>query len=641
MSNRTALIAGAATVVLALLILTNFGRNLPFGDGTSRDPSLPPIERPERPDRRLLKRFADASLPEILAEMRADLDPVPAAVPPPLLAALPDAPYPFSGAPACDPEALRQAAASFPTPDDTGEPDGEGSSDPESADPSADSTPAVRWRNHLAAAGSGAPNAREVGRFPPETLPGYPGTEPTHAPVRLESQSTDLRAPIALAAIDGEPGLDIVSHGGERFFRLDTSGGQLVALESRAETAGADLVLPADYDGDGDDDLFLVRGRGLPDSLLRNEGNGILEDVTIGAGLLAFGDTTSACWIDCDADGWLDLVVGYRDRPLELYRQEPGGTFVPFAWESGLWVPGDVVRIVAAECNDQPTPEFHVAVDGGPDLFFSRASAGGTLRFADVRTQAGVPSSDAGAVVHFFDFDNDGDEDLLWGEPGLAGDESQARALFPSLTEHPFLRLLLNDGAAKFSDATRASGLAGAGAVRSLATIDLDNDGFEDVIAGTAGLALNRVYWNRMGTGLRDITVSAGFGWLHPSPARPPAGPETRCRREGRRLDPPSHSTDHHHRKRGDHRTRKSGYDRKRAGLPTGPAGTGSRGKGPGAQSRSRSRPSVPGASQTARAGTNRHGWVKFLHFQRGSPTTPYKPGRHDHPCVARRRTSP
>jgi hypothetical protein len=93
-------------------------------------------------------------------------------------------------------------------------------------------------------------------------------------------------------------------------------------------------VQAADYDGDGDQDLF-VGGRLVPGQyptpansfILRNDG-GTFTDVTqqVAPSLREFGQVTDAEWIDFDQDGRLDLVTTGVWMPVTFLRNT-GGTF--------------------------------------------------------------------------------------------------------------------------------------------------------------------------------------------------------------------------------------------------------------------------------------------------------------------------
>ena len=95
-------------------------------------------------------------------------------------------------------------------------------------------------------------------------------------------------------------------------------------------------VVAADYDKDGDLDLF-IGGRIIPgqypltanSTLLRNETNGascrfINATVDAAPELEKAGMVTSALWSDYDNDGWIDLIVAGEFMPVQFYHNEKG-----------------------------------------------------------------------------------------------------------------------------------------------------------------------------------------------------------------------------------------------------------------------------------------------------------------------------
>ncbi|MBU3699617.1 MAG: hypothetical protein FGM33_06340 [Candidatus Kapabacteria bacterium] len=141
----------------------------------------------------------------------------------------------------------------------------------------------------------------------------------------IESEDVD----VALVDIDGDRDLDLyVVTGGAEFSAGDDELADVLYLNdgkgqfTRSTTfdGGRDAgscVVPADFDGDGDVDLF-VGGRIVPGkygqparSVLYRNDKGTLRDVTdeIAKGLSYIGMTTSAAWVDIDRDRDLDLVV--------------------------------------------------------------------------------------------------------------------------------------------------------------------------------------------------------------------------------------------------------------------------------------------------------------------------------------------
>ncbi len=120
----------------------------------------------------------------------------------------------------------------------------------------------------------------------------------------------------------------------DRLYQNDGAGGFKLApagtLPDLRRSSGP--VCTADFDGDGDLDLFVgtrVRAGRFPESegslLLRNDG-GVFVDVTatVAPALLDAGMVTAAVWAHVDGDAWPDLVIAAQWQPLRLLRNEAG-----------------------------------------------------------------------------------------------------------------------------------------------------------------------------------------------------------------------------------------------------------------------------------------------------------------------------
>lgn len=110
----------------------------------------------------------------------------------------------------------------------------------------------------------------------------------------------------------------------------DFSRAPSIALPDARESNG--VVAPADFDRDGDIDLF-VGARSIPadfpaaptSSLLINS-SGTFAATTEGLSptLLTGGMVTSALWTDVDNDSWLDLIVTTEWGPIRLFKNTEG-----------------------------------------------------------------------------------------------------------------------------------------------------------------------------------------------------------------------------------------------------------------------------------------------------------------------------
>jgi hypothetical protein len=192
--------------------------------------------------------------------------------------------------------------------------------------------------------------------------------------------SEDLGAEFLDADRDGDLDLYVVTGGSEfsdlapaledRLYVNDGRGtlrktsGQVPTLYGSGSRTAA-----ADFDGDGDIDLF-VGGRvvpwryGLdpPSALLRNDGRGHFTDVsqTAAPELANIGMVTDALWIDLDGDRRLDLVVVGEWMPITVFRNTETGRLERLAppgleQSHGWWN-----RIVAGDFTGDGRPDFVV-----------------------------------------------------------------------------------------------------------------------------------------------------------------------------------------------------------------------------------------------------------------------------------------
>jgi hypothetical protein len=231
----------------------------------------------------------------------------------------------------------------------------------------------------------------------------------------------------------------------------------------------------ADYDGDGDPDLF-VGFDGKPNRLYRND-KGTFADVAVAAGLVDSRPTRAAAWGDFDSDGDPDLLLGFTPSPtasvLKLYRNS-AGKFADATTDAGLSVPTGAVR--------QPA-WIDFDADGDLDLFIAYRDRPNALyrnqggRFADVAASIGLDDKRRTVGAVWFDFDEDGDLDLA-----VANMDGDANGLFR------------NDGG-RFTDVAETAGVAWGGRAPKVAAngtvrvcaADADNDGRFDLFAANYG----------------------------------------------------------------------------------------------------------------------------------------------------------
>ena len=294
---------------------------------------------------------------------------------------------------------------------------------------------------------------------------------------------------------------------------------------------GALNIIQGDYDNDGRIDVLMLRGGWmgragrLPLSLLHNDGDDHFTDVTEQAGLLRFHPTQTAVWFDYDGDGWLDLYVGNESgnddpHPNELFHSNRDGTFTEVAARSGVAAVGFVKGVASGDFNNDGRPDLYLSVRGSENVLYRNdGPASGGWTFTDVAAPAGVTEPFMSFPTWFFDYDNDGWDDILVSGYRIRNAGDIAADVLGLPTEAERLRLFHNKGDGTFADVTRAAHLDHV--IQSMGSNygDLDNDGWLDIYLGTGDPELgtlipDRVFRNAEGRFFQDVTTSGGFGHL-------------------------------------------------------------------------------------------------------------------------------
>ena len=354
----------------------------------------------------------------------------------------------------------------------------------------------------------------------------------------LDLDSFDLSGGVVTEDFDRDGDFDVLAStwdtsGPMRYYRNEGDG----RFTERSSAAGLDGIVgglnmnQADYDGDGWIDVLVMRGAWLgeygrmPNSLLRNCGDGTFVDVAFAAGMTKSVPGQTGCWQDCDRDGDLDLFVGaewhrmHPDASL-LWRNDGKGGFEDVAREAGV---ENLRYAKGSSWGDFDN-------DGWPDLYVSNFSGENRLyhnqgdgTFVDVAEEAGVTEPLDSFPCWFWDFDNDGNLDLFVSAYMVDDAYVQVAAICASYLglphPSPLAHVYLGDGKGGFREAGEELGLSTVTYPMGANFGDLDNDGYSDVYLGTgfpsfSGLMPNLLYRNDRGRALVDVSVAAGLSHL-------------------------------------------------------------------------------------------------------------------------------
>lgn len=310
-----------------------------------------------------------------------------------------------------------------------------------------------------------------------------------------------------LIKVTAEPFLYVYENTGHSRFvergRM-TSGGSLFVLGANKGRRAWPNITFADWDGDGDPDLFVTSSDG-PDS-----GNAVVyENTTVRGGQINFvnrgrlltqtGKPTADAWfaticpVDWDGDGKKDIIA-CRDKKIEFHKNI--GTTkslkdikiadAEFVQANGQDLTPGSTRMECADIDNDGDLDMFLSTFNGPVFLYKNIGSSKAPRFGDfVELEAGC-GGHAGVKVH--DFDGDGLLDYVtsaaWEGAIKPGQPRRFARMFKNVgtkTSPKFEERDATNGAPfteQFNacDGARQSGLRAA---------DLNGDGKMDLVAST------------------------------------------------------------------------------------------------------------------------------------------------------------
>jgi len=288
-----------------------------------------------------------------------------------------------------------------------------------------------------------------------------------------------------------------------------------------------------DFNNDGFLDIFVMRGgwfedQGkIPNSLLKNNGDGTFTDVTKQAGLYTLAPTQTSTWCDFNLDGNLDLFVANESSSRaqfknELWINNGDETFTNKINGSGLEQTGfyKACSQVELEFENHKPALFLSNYRGSNKLYAYTVKTGGNdLEFVDISEQYGIHDPITSFSSFAFDYNNSGSENIFVSGYGDTRGELNptlvAGANYSGKNIGSTPKLYSDFDLGEKNEITFDKGIYTMGCNFG----DLDNDGFQDIYLATGDPAMgsivpNMIYKNIKGREFKDISFETGMAHL-------------------------------------------------------------------------------------------------------------------------------
>ena len=260
-------------------------------------------------------------------------------------------------------------------------------------------------------------------------------------------------------------------------------------------------IIIGDFDNDGFEDIF-VPSRLDDNRLLKNMGDGTFQNIISSAGIEQGGLTMTGAWGDIDNDGDLDLFIGNYNIPTApfgnyLYLNDGNGVFTDISASAGIDTQNKTRSVHMVDLNLDGYLDIYVCNLLEENILWQN---NGDNTFTNYTFVAGLFDSMISMGAIFFDYDNDGDQDVY-----LTHDGNQANIMYE------------NNGSGIFTNVSAATNLNVVGQGMGVDHGDINNDGHLDIYV--TNLGANFLLLNDGNGSFSEIAMSAGaadeggMGW--------------------------------------------------------------------------------------------------------------------------------